>query len=58
MPEARISPEVIFIGRARAGMPYDSHDRASGEVATGWARRHLQPLPIVEWIRGEHSIWS
>jgi hypothetical protein len=37
MPEARISPKVIFIGRARAGMPHDSADRASWEAATAWA---------------------
>jgi hypothetical protein len=35
MPEPRISPKVIFMGRVRAGMPYDSTDHASSEAATG-----------------------
>jgi hypothetical protein len=33
MPEARISPKVIFIGRVRAGMAHDSANRVSREAA-------------------------
>jgi hypothetical protein len=33
MPDARISPKVIFIWRVVAGISHDSADRASGEAA-------------------------
>jgi hypothetical protein len=45
MPEARISPKVIFIGRVRAVIPHNSPDRALREAATAWAcsqRRHTR----------------
>jgi hypothetical protein len=35
MPDARISPKVIFIGRVVAGIGYDSADRASREARYG-----------------------
>ena len=40
MPEARISPKVIFIGRMKAAYPHDFADRASREAARdgAWKR--------------------
>jgi molybdopterin synthase catalytic subunit len=37
MPEARISPKVIFIGCVRAVIPHESTDHASREAARDWA---------------------
>jgi hypothetical protein len=47
MPEARISPKVIFIGSVRAGKPYDSTNHASSEAATGWG-----------WGKLDYGVWA
>ena len=49
MPEARISPKVIFIGRMKAGIPHDSADRASREAARmGLGRDRLPSVADLE----------
>lgn len=66
MPEARISPKVIFIGRARAGMPHDSADRAGSEAyslglgrpcALAWISTARNP-PNACFVRSPSLSWD